>query len=64
MSTCGIESGASTTAGIWRPRASAWRRTDTLPGGRTMTTLIPLADGRAMVSGGVNQQYAAESNAR
>jgi hypothetical protein len=59
--SCGIEATVSDTAELWLPRKGRWARADRMPVARTMTTLIGLADGRAMVTGGANQQYVAKS---
>ncbi len=60
--TCGIEAGPSDTAELWRPRTGSWRRTDSMPSTRTLTQLIALTDGRAMVTGGANRDYVAKSS--
>jgi hypothetical protein len=60
--TCGIESSASDSAELWRPRTSRWSATDDVPSKRTMTTLIALSDGRAMVTGGATAEYVAKSS--
>jgi N-acetylneuraminic acid mutarotase len=60
--TCGVESGPSDSAELWHPRKSHWTKTDRMPSARTMTTLVALADGRAMVMGGANREYVAKSS--
>lgn len=60
--TCGIESTATDSAELWSPRRSRWAETDDVPSKRTITTLIGLVDGRAMITGGANQQYVAKSS--
>lgn len=60
--TCGVESDASSSAEVWSPRTSAWKVTDEVPSARTRTQLAALADGRAIIAGGANQQYVAKSS--
>lgn len=60
--TCGVESGPTDSAELWHPRRSRWTKTDRLPSARTMTTLVALTDGRALVTGGANCDYVAKSS--
>jgi hypothetical protein len=49
-----VLSGAATTAQTWDPPTNAWRSAEGLNKGRTKYVALPLADGRALVTGGEN----------
>ena len=44
------------TAQIWDAATNAWHETEPLPKSRQLSVAVPLADGRALVTGGVNDQ--------
>ena len=46
---------AATTAQTWDPTTNAWRPTEGLNKSRTQYVALPLADGRALVTGGENE---------
>jgi hypothetical protein len=53
--TGGVVSAESTRAELWEPASSAWRTTERLNAPRRDFAAVPIPDGRALVTGGFNQ---------